>query len=165
MKIIVAALAVVGAIVWGLPAVSLSDSAAKAYLDELERLSLSGQSTEYCDCMHEDLVVDVTDATSEHSGTVRIEGGREKWCEYVEYATRGLSLLGMESRATRDDFEVTRDWRHPWRAEVRYLERRVSTMTRVNATLRTQSEDRWTLVQTLSGVKVLRLSVNSRIAP
>lgn len=165
MKIIVAIGVVVGAIVWGLPAVSLSENAASAYLDELERLSLSGKAAEYCERMHPDLVVDVTDATSAQGGTMRIEGGRKEWCEYIDFATRGLSLLGMESRAVRDDFEVTRDWRHPWTVEVRYRERRTSTMSRVNTTLRTLSDDRWTLVQTISGVKVLRLSVNSRLAP
>lgn len=165
MKIILAVIVVVGAIVWGWPAASLSDDAASAYLDELERLSLNGRPAEYCEYMHESLVVDVTDATSVDGGTVRIEGGRKEWCGYIEFATRGLSLLGMKSQATRDNFEVTRDWRHPWTAEVRYRERRESTMTLANATLRTVSDDRWTLVQTLSGVKVLRLSVNSRIAP
>ena len=135
-----------------------------AYLDEMDALSLQGQAPDYCDRLHEDLTVSVADATSAR-GAIRIEGGKKEWCDYIAYATKGMSLLGLESQVRRDGLTVSRSWRHPWTAQVSYVERRTSTMTRVNATLRTESADRWTLVQTLSGIKVLKLKVDSRIAP
>ena len=163
MKTLLALVALSAAAVWGWPAIAMSDDAASAYLDELESLSLQGHAAEYCERMHEDLVVDVRDATSSE-GAVHIEGGKKEWCDYIAYATKGMSLLGMETRATRDDFTVSRDWRHPWTADVSYRERRTSTMKKVNVTLRTESDDRWTLVQTFSGIKVSRLTGDSRIA-
>ena len=164
MKTVLGMIALSAATIWGWPAISLSEKASIAYLDELESLSLQGHAEQYCARMHEDLSVAVSDATSAH-GAIRIEGGRKEWCDYIEFATRGMSLLGMESRVTRDDFTVARDWLRPWTARITYTERRTSEMRRVNATLRTQSADEWTLVQTFSGVKVLSLKVDSRIAP
>jgi hypothetical protein len=164
MKTLLGLIAFAAAAIWGWPAIALSENASIEYLDELESLSLQGHAERYCERMHEDLSVEVSDATSAH-GAIRIEGGKKEWCDYIEFATRGMSLLGMESRITRDDFTVSRDWLHPWTARIAYKERRTSEMRLVNATLRTESADQWTLVQTFSGVKVLRLKVDSRIAP
>lgn len=163
MKTLLALVALSVAAVWGWPAIALSDDAASAYLDDLDSLSIGGNAAAYCERMHEDLVVSVNDATSAE-GAVRIEGGKKEWCDYIEFATKGMSLLGMETQVVRDDFAVERDWRHPWTAQVSYHERRTSTMAKVNVTLRTESTDRWTLVQTLSGIRVLRLTSDSRIA-
>ncbi|MBC8026152.1 MAG: hypothetical protein H7Y89_09195 [Steroidobacteraceae bacterium] len=163
MKTVLGLMLIAAATVWGWPAIALSDNAAIGYLDALEALSMQGRAEEYCEHMHEDVTVSVSDATSMH-GAVRIEGGKKEWCDYIAFATKGMSLLGMESQVTRNGLTVTRSWRHPWTAEVSYEEQRTSTMTRVNATLRTESADQWTLVQTLSGIKVLRLKVDSRIA-
>jgi hypothetical protein len=164
MKTALGMIALAAALTWGWPAIALSDKAAIEYLDELDALSVEGHAEKYCERMHDDLVVAVSDATSE-LGAIRIDGGKKEWCDYIAFATKGMSLLGMESQVTRNDFTVTRSWLHPWTAEVSYEERRTSRMTRVNATLHTKSADEWTLVQTFSGVKVLRLKVDSRIAP
>lgn len=163
MKTILLLIAFAAAAIWGWPAVALSENAATAYLDELEALSMQGRAAAYCDHMHDDLVVSVADSTSSN-GAIRIDGGKKEWCAYIAYATKGLSLLGMESRVSRSGLTVARSWRHPWTADVAYEERRTSTMRSIGTTSHTRSTDRWTLVQTLSGVKVLRLEVDSRIA-
>jgi hypothetical protein len=76
-----------------------------------------------------------------------------------------VSLLGIKSSVTRHDLTVTRSWQNPWTARVAYEEQRTSEVTRMDATLHTVSTDEWTLVQTLSGIKVLSLKVDSRLAP
>ena len=49
----------------------------------------------------------------------------------------------------------------PWTARVSYDEERTSTIPRQNVTLRTESSDRWILVNTVYGVRVLGLESNS----
>jgi hypothetical protein len=163
VKTVLGLIALAAAVIWGWPAVALSEKASIEYLDELDALSVQGHAEEYCEHMHDDLVVAVSDATSTQ-GAIRIDGGKKEWCDYIAFATKGMSLLGMRSQVARNDFTVTRSWRHPWTANISYEEQRTSEMTRLNVTLRTESSDRWTLVQTLSGVKVLGLTVDSRIA-
>jgi hypothetical protein len=164
MKTVLGLIALAAMAMWGWPAIALSEKASIEYLDELDALSVQGQAEKYCERMHDDLVVAVRDATST-LGAVRINGGKKEWCDYVASTTEGLSLLGMKSRVTRHDFAVTRRWQSPWTARVTYEEQRTSEMTRVDATLHTVSTDEWTLVQTLSGIKVVSLKVDSRIAP
>jgi hypothetical protein len=152
-------------VIWGWPAVALSDKAAIALLDELEALSMQGRSKEYCERMHENLEVAVVDGTSDIAGTVRIEGGRQKWCDHITFTTQDVVQIGLQTQATRHNLHVSRRWYEPWTAHVSYDEERTSTIPRMNVTLRTVSADEWTLVQTLSGVKVLELTVDSRLAP
>lgn len=164
MKIALVLIALAAVVVWGWPAIALSEKAAIGYLDELDALSVQGQPEKYCEHMHDDLAVAVRDATST-LGAVRIDGGKKEWCDYIASTTEGMSVLGMKSRVTRQGVTVTRRWQSPWTARVAYEEQRTSEMTSVDATLRTVSNDEWTLVQTLSGIKVLSLNVDSRIAP
>jgi len=70
----------------------------------------------------------------------------------------------LQTRATRNNFHVSRRWYEPWTARVSYDEERTSTIPRMNVSLRTESSDRWILVNTLTGVKVLGLESNSIIA-
>jgi hypothetical protein len=165
VKTVLGLIVLAAALIWGWPAVALSDKAAIAFLDELESLSMQGRSKEYCERMHEDLEVNVADGTSDLAGTVRIEGGRQKWCDHIAFTTQDVVQMGLQTQATRHDFRLSRRWYEPWTARASYDEQRTSTIPRMNVTLRTVSTDEWTLVQTLSGVKVLRLKVDSRLAP
>jgi hypothetical protein len=158
----IAAAVAIGAI-WGLPAVTLSERGITAYLDELEGFSLEGDAPSYCARLHADLQVVVWDATAS-TGATRIEGGKREWCDYVSYSAKGIELLGLETQVTRNAFTVHRRWVAPWRAEVSYAETRTSTMRLLGKTVNTVSDDRWTLVQTLTGVKVLRLESSARLA-
>lgn len=144
-------------------ALALSESSANRFLDELETLSLQGKSAEYCDRLHADLRVSVRD----HSATppADFDGGRDEFCAYVSRAAKGVDLLGISSSVKRNDFEITRNWLHPWTAHVRYHEDRITTMTKVHATLHTRSDDALILVQTLGGVKLLGLESRVSLAP
>jgi hypothetical protein len=138
-----------------------SESGANDFLNELESLSLQGKSDEFCARLHDDMKVSIDDHSAEPPAN--IEGGKREFCDYVSYAARGLDLLGVSTQVQRDDFTVRRSWLHPWTAEVSYNESRTTQMSRVNATLYTESDDQWTLVNTFSGVKVMRLT--SKVRP
>jgi hypothetical protein len=163
MKTLIALLAVALAATYLYGVSTLSESGANRFLDELESLSLQGKSAQYCDRLHDDLRVSIRD----HSAVppADFDGGRAEFCAYVSQAAKGVDLLGISSRVTRNDFTVTRDWLNPWTAHVSYNEDRVTTMTKVNATLHTRSEDSLTLVQTLGGVKLLQLESSVARAP
>jgi hypothetical protein len=140
----------------------LSESAANRFLDELETLSLQGHGAEYCARLHEDIKVSIKDFTA--ATPAIIAGGKRELCDFVSYAAQGVSLLGITSHVHRDNFVISRSWLHPWTAQVSYHERRTTNMSKVHQTLNTVSDDRLTLVQTFSGVKLLRLESTARRA-
>jgi hypothetical protein len=139
---------------------SLSESGANRFLDDLESLSLHGKSAEYCARLHDDLRVSIRD----HSAVppADFDGGRAEFCAFVSQAAKGVDLLGISTQVTREDFTVTRSWLHPWTAQVSYHEDRVTTMSKINATAHTRSDDELTLVQTFGGIKLAYL--RSRVA-
>jgi hypothetical protein len=163
MKPLILLVIVALAAVYTFGALALSEPAANRFLDELETLSLQGKSDEYCARLHPDLRVSVRD----HSAMppADFDGGRDEFCAYVSRAAKGVDLLGISSTVTRNDFEVTRSWLHPWTAHVSYHEDRVTTMTKVHATLHTRSDDALILVQTAGGVKLLGLDSKVSLAP
>jgi hypothetical protein len=157
------ALVLAGAGIYGTGAVKLSESGANRFLNQLETLSLQGKGAQYCELLHEDLEVSIRDHTA--PGSPRdFTGGKAEFCDYVSEAAKGMSLINPETHLTRDDFTVTRSWLHPWTAHVSYHETRTTTMTLVNVTLNTTSDDTWTLVNTLDGLRVLKLESDSRLA-
>ena len=149
--------------VYGTGAVTLSESGANRFLNELETLSMHGESAAYCALLHEDLVVSVRDHTAPQEPR-DFTGGKAEFCDYVSTAAKGMSIIRPETSVTRDDFTVTRSWLHPWTAQVSYHETRSTRMTLVNVTLNTKGDDRWTLVNTFGGLKVLRLESQSELA-
>jgi hypothetical protein len=158
--LVLAALAVL--IVYGAGAVLLSERATNRFLDDLELLSLRGHMPEFCARLHDDLEVRIEDRTS--PGFPRdLAGGKREYCDFVTYAMKGVDIIGLETAVTRQHYSVERSWLHPWTALVSYHEVRTSRMTRVNATLHTESDDRWELVLTASGVQVRRLESRSKI--
>jgi hypothetical protein len=149
--------------VYGVGAVKLSESGANQFINELETLSLRGESALYCARLHDDLTVSINDRTAPEQPR-EIEGGKAEFCEYVSEAAKGMSIIRPETHLTRDDFTVTRSWLHPWTAHVSYHETRTTTMTLANVTLNTVGDDEWTLVYTFDGLKVLRLESESNLA-
>ena len=151
------------ACIYGTAAYNLSESGEVRFLDELEKLSLQGKSDAYCARLHPDMSVSIRDHTS--PGTPRdFDGGKKQFCEFITMAAKGVDLIGPESTATRTDLSVTRSWLHPWTAQISYHETRTTRLTRINVTVNTQGDDRWTLVQTFSGVQALGLVSESRRA-
>lgn len=149
------------ACVYGTGAVKMSESSADRFLNELETLSLQGKSADYCARLHKDLTVSIRDHTSPEMPR-DFDGGKAQFCDYVSTAARAMALIGPETRATRENFLVTRSWLHPWTARVSYHESRTTRFTRVNATLDTVSDDQWILVFGFDGLKVLGLASESR---
>ena len=163
MKTLFALLVAVLAAAYAYGVLTLSDAGAARFLDELEALSLQGKGAEYCSRLHTDLRVSVRDHSAEPPAD--FDGGRAEFCDYVSEAAKRIGLLGISTQVKRNDFTITRDWLHPWTAHVRYHEDRITTMTKVNATLHTRSDDALTLVQSLDGVKLLRLDSRVSLAP
>ena len=143
-------------------AIIFSEGGANGFLNELEDLSLSGKGQEYCDRLHDDMKVSIDDRSADPPAV--FEGGKQEFCEYVSYAAKGMDIIGVSTHVKRDDFTVKRSWLHPWTADVSYVESRTTSMSVINTTLRTEGEDEWTLVNTFSGVKVLRLKSKVRLA-
>jgi len=153
---------IVAVAVYGTGAWKLSEGSVNRFLNDLETLSLQEKSDAYCALLHEDLTVSIRDHTSPQMPR-DFDGGKTEFCEFVSMAAMGMSLIGPQSQVTRHDFTVTRSWLHPWTAQVSYHETRTTRMTLVNATLNTVGDDKWILVNTLAGVKVLRLESESRL--
>ena len=76
----------------------------------------------------------------------------------MKHVVSGMSV-------TRDDVEVSRDWLHPWTAEVSYTEQRSVSMAGIQMQVNTVGEDRLTLVKTLTGgVKIKALHAKTRMS-
>jgi hypothetical protein len=163
MKTLIALFVVALAGTYAYGVLTLSESGASGFLDELESLSLQGKSTEYCARLHADLKVSIRD----HSATppADFDGGRDDFCGYVSDAAKGMNLLGISTQVTRENFRLTRHWLHPWTAHVSYHEDRTTTMSKVQATLHTTSDDSLTLVQGFDGIKLLALQSRVELAP
>ena len=160
MILTLAVLAVAGVYIFG--AVRFSEMGALNYIGDLEALAMNGETREYCDRLHEDMEVSIRDYSAEPSAA--IDGGRDELCDYITAASKGMAFLGVSMQTHVEDVEVTRSWLHPWTADLSYSESRTTRIRAANVTLKTESEDEWTLVQTFSGVKVKRLVSEVRLA-
>jgi hypothetical protein len=161
MKKIVVVILLVLVTIYGYGMVTLSEGASNGFLNELEQLSMTGKSEEYCARLHENLKVSIRDHSAEPPAD--FDGNREDFCGYVTYAMKGIEILGVSTNVTREDFTVEREWLHPWTVHVSYHEERTTTMTKAGTTIHTVSDDRLTLVQTFNGVKLLNLE--SKVEP
>ena len=158
--LLLAILALVGVYVLG--AIRFSEIGAMKFISDLEGLSLEGKSEEFCDHLHDDMEVSISDYSADPPAD--FDGGKQDFCEYVTEASQGLALLGVSMQVRRDDVTVERSWLHPWTAEVSYFETRTTRLRAAKVTLKTESDDQWTLVQTFTGVKVKRLVSETRLA-
>lgn len=159
MKTAVALLLLALAGVYSYGAITLNAQSANRFLDELETLSLQQKDADYCARMHADLTVTIHDAT--HDPATEFTGDREQFCGYVAYSVKSVSILGLSTRVTREDFKLARDWWRPWVARVSYREDRITTLSKLDTTLHTRGEDRLTLVQSWGGLKLRALESRS----
>ena len=143
-------------------AIVFSESGANGFLNELEHLSLSGQGAEYCDRLHDDMEVSIDDRSANPPAV--FEGGKQEFCDYVSYAAKGMDIIGVSTNVQRDDFTVKRSWLHPWTADISYSEKRTMRIRAAKLMIKSESDDEWTLVQTFSGMKVMRLVSEARLA-
>jgi len=159
MKKLIVLVALAVLTVYAIPFFTLSQRGANRFLDELEELSIHGKSAEYCARLHPDLAVSINDHSADPPAV--FDGNEQDFCDYVSTAAKGMHLLGVSMDVKRNDFKVSRSWLHPWTAHVSYQEDRTTTMSKLNVSLHTQSEDELTLVQTFQGVKLRELKTRS----
>jgi len=152
-KLFVLALLALGAIfVTG--RVSLGESGAQRFIGQMETLMGEGKADEVCEMFHDDIEVVLNDeSVAENSFT----GGKDELCERTRKVAAAMQLLPHTMNVTFEDLVVEREWLHPWTSNVSYLEDRSLRINAADVTLHTLSEDTITLVQTLSGVKLLKL--------
>ncbi|GFE81235.1 hypothetical protein GCM10011487_32350 [Steroidobacter agaridevorans] len=149
--------------IYGSGFMSLGPRGAMNYLDEWEQLSLNGDADGICEMMHEDLEFSIDDRTTP-GRPLDMEGGKEDLCDYYAQVVPAMKLVVSGMNVRRDDVEVSRDWLHPWTAEVSYTEQRSVTMAGIQMKVHTVGEDRVTLVKTLTdGVKIKALHAKTRM--
>jgi len=149
-------LAILGAIVAiGVGRFNLSEAGAMRFMANMESLMSEGKADEVCDLFHDDLVVDIAD----HSGesTEAVQGGKSELCDLTRTTVAGLQMLPHSMDVQYTDVESKYQFSKPWSGELQYSEHRTLSIPGANVSLQTVSEDRITLVQTFSGVKLLKL--------
>ena len=148
-----AVLGAIGAVVVG--RFNLGETGAMRFMMNMEALMDEGKADEVCALFHDDLVVDIADHSGESTETV--SGGKEELCELTRVTVAGLQLLPHSMNVKFTDVESTYEFSKPWSGELRYSEHRTLSIPGANISLKTVSEDEITLVQTFSGVKLLRV--------
>ena len=141
--------------VYGVGRVNLGEAGAMRFMAKMESLMREGKSEEVCAMFHENLEVDIAD----HSGdsTRNTSGGKEEFCELTVTTVNGLQLLPHSMNVEYTDVTTKQQLAKPWTSEVSYAENRTLTILGANVSLHTVSNDEITLVQTFSGVKLLKV--------
>jgi hypothetical protein len=141
--------------VYGIGHFNLGERGAMRFMAQMESLMNEGDASTVCAMFHEDLEVDISD----HSGEAlhQVSGGKKELCELTRATIAALQMLPHEMQVDYTEVNATRKLSSPWTSELSYAEHRTFTVPGANVTLRTISNDRVTLVQTLSGVKLRKL--------
>jgi hypothetical protein len=160
--IVFALLAVIGVYLTG--RVSLGESGAMRFVMEMDSLMNEGKADEVCAMFHDDLEFSIVDHTSTDGGSATVEGGKQDFCNTTRAQVAALQKVPHTMSVDFNDVTVKRSWLHPWTSEISYTEDRTFTIRGANVRLNTTSDDTITLVQTLSGVKLLRVQVEAWIA-
>jgi hypothetical protein len=151
--IVLLILALVG--VYGVGRFNLGESGAMRFMTRMEALMNEGRSEEVCAMFHEDLQVEIADHAGESTHTTN--GGKDEFCELTRSTLAGLQLLPHSMQVEYTDVTAKNEWSKPWTGHVSYAEHRTLSIPAANATLRTVSDDEITLVQTFTGVKLLKV--------
>jgi hypothetical protein len=157
-KLIVLSILGLGA-VYGIGRFNLGEAGAMRFLTSMESLMNEGRGEEVCAMFHEDLKVEIAD----HSGqsTKKVNSGKDDFCELTKATVAGLQLVPHSMNVEFTDVTAKNALTKPWTGDRSYSEHRTFNIPGAGVSLRTVSEDEVTLVQTFSGVKVLR--IKSRI--
>jgi hypothetical protein len=141
--------------------ISLGEAGAMRFVSQMESLMNEGKADEVCAMFHDDLEASISDHSTEEFS---LEGGKDELCEHTRMASAALRMLPHTMNVKFENVNVERDWLHPWTSKVFYLEDRTLTIGAARTTVRTVSEDTLTLVQTFSGVKLLKLTAEVSLA-
>jgi len=149
-------LLIVGAIgAIGMGRFNLGETGAMRFMTKMESLMSEGKADEVCAMFHDDLVVDIADHSGESTETV--SGGKAEFCDLTRTTVAGLSMLPHSMSVEYTDVESKYQFSKPWSGELSYSEHRTLSIPGANVSLQTVSEDQVTLVQTFSGVKLLKV--------
>ncbi len=156
--LVFAVLVLVGAYLTG--RVSLGEAGAMRFVMKMDALMGEGKADEVCQMFHDELEFSIADHTSQGAAST-FAGGKQDLCDKTHEQVDALSKVPHTMRVDFDDITVSRSWLHPWTSEISYSEQRTLAIRGANVSLNTTSEDTITLVQTLSGVKLLKLSAEA----
>jgi hypothetical protein len=155
MKKLVILLILVLAAIYGIGRFNLGEGGAIRFLTKMESLLNEGKPEEVCAMFHDELAVEIAD----HSGdaTREVTGGKKELCDLTIASAAGLQALPHSMNVEYTEVSATQQLSKPWTGDVSYSEHRTLSILGANVTLRTVSNDEITLVQTLSGVKLLKV--------
>jgi hypothetical protein len=155
VKRIIVLLGLALAVLIGIGRFNLGESGAMRFMAKMEALMGEGNGAAVCDMFHDDLEVEVID----HSGreTREVVGGKTEFCELTQATAAGLRELPHSMNVNYTEVTASQSLTSPWTSQVSYDEHRTLTIQGANTTLRTVSNDEITLVQTLDGVKLLKV--------
>jgi hypothetical protein len=153
-RIIILLVLTVGSI-YGLGRFNLGESGARRFLSDMESLTNAGDFAGICEMLHEDLEMNITDSSGD--APREVNGGKRELCAVVRASITGLRTLPHSMEVEYTDLRASHQVIKPWTSELSYVEHRTLSIPGLNITLRTVSNDEITLVQTLAGVKLLKL--------
>jgi hypothetical protein len=141
--------------VYGVGRFNLGAAGAMRFMAKMETLMSEGKSKEVCAMFHDDLEVDIAD----HSGasTQTTSGGKKEFCALTAEVVAGLQLLPHSMNVEYTDVTAKNELTRPWTGDVSYSEHRTLSIPGASVSMQTVSNDEITLVQTFSGVKLLKL--------
>lgn len=153
-------LALIGAFVTGF--ITLGEPGAMRFLMNMSKLTDEGKAEEVCGLFHDDLEYHVIDHTG--PSTKNLDGGKQELCSLVTTTIAALAAVPHHKQTNLTKVSVEREWMHPWTSRVTYTEDQDISIRGANVTLKTTSDDKITLVQTFTGVKLLKLDAEVWVA-
>lgn len=150
---VLALLALVGVFVTG--RITLGEAGAVRFVTAMGQNTSKGDADAICDALHDDLQFQLVDRSADT--TKESSGGKQEMCQLARSNIAVLSQVPNDMHVNITNVTVQRDWMHPWTSHVSYTEDLDITIRGANVTMKTTSEDKITLVQTLTGVKLLKL--------
>jgi hypothetical protein len=140
---------------------SLSEAGANRFLNAMETASQKGDAEAICDMLADNVEVSIQDRSTR--APVSLTGGKEQLCSMLKKTMPMQAALIASTQVTRDNLKVERGWLHCWTADVSYTEHRTIILQRAGMTVRTVSDDKLTLVKTLTHVVIKRIEASIRI--
>jgi len=141
--------------VYGIGRFNLGEAGAMRFMTNMESLSSEGKGEEICALFHEDLVVEIEDHSGESSTSM--SAGKKEFCELTRTTVAGFQLVPHTMNVEYTDVTAKNELTKPWTGNLSYSEHRTFNVPAAGVSLRTVSDDEITLVQTFSGVKILKI--------
>jgi hypothetical protein len=155
MKKVLVLLIVLLVAVYGLGRFNLGESGGMRFMAKMESLMNEGDASAVCEMFHEDLEVEIADHASE--SPQQISGGKEEFCALTRATIAGLQHLPHSMHLEYSNVTAKHELGSPWTSELSYSEHRTLSIPGANIHLLTVSNDHITLVQTVSGVRLLKV--------